>query len=37
MGGSNPRSYKHIKFGENLSICYQDIEWNRTSGVNQGP
>ena len=26
-----------IKFGENLSICTQDIEWKRNSGVSQGP
>ena len=27
----------YIKFGEILSICSQDIEWNRNFGVNQGP
>ena len=26
-----------IKFGEILSICSQDIEWRRNSGVNQNP
>ena len=27
----------HIKFGENLSICSQDIERKRNFGLNQGP
>ena len=27
----------YVKFGENLSICSQDIEWKHNSGVNQGP
>ena len=27
----------YIKFGEILSICSQDIERKRNSGVNQGP
>ena len=27
----------YIKFGENLSICSQDIELKRNFGVNQGP
>ena len=27
----------YIKFGENLSICSQDIEGKQNSGVNQGP
>ena len=27
----------YIKFGENLSICSQDIERKRNFGVNQGP
>ena len=27
----------YIKFGENLSICSQDIERKRNSGENQGP
>ena len=27
----------HIKFGEILSICSQDIERKRNFGVNQGP
>ena len=26
----------YIKFGEILSICSQDMEWKRNSGVNQG-
>ena len=26
-----------IKFGKNLSICSQDIEQKRNSGINQGP
>ena len=27
----------NTKFGQNLSICSQDIERNSKSGVNQGP
>ena len=27
----------YIKFGPNLSICYQDIERKQKIGVNQGP
>ena len=27
----------YIKFGQNLSICSQDIELKRDFGVNQGP
>ena len=27
----------YIKFGQNLSICSQDIERKQTFGVNQGP
>ena len=27
----------YIKFGEILSICSQDIERKRNSGINQGP
>ena len=27
----------YIKFGEILSICSQDFEWNENFGVNQGP
>ena len=27
----------YIKFGENLSICSQDIELKQNFGVNQGP
>ena len=27
----------HLKFGQNLSICSQDIEQKRNFGVNQGP
>ena len=27
----------YIKFGENMSICSQDIEWKRNFGVHQGP
>ena len=27
----------YIKFGENLSICPQDIEWKLNSGNNQRP
>ena len=27
----------YIEFGEILSICSQDIEWKKNSGVNQGP
>ena len=27
----------YIKFGEILSIYFQDIEWKRNSGINQGP
>ena len=27
----------YIKFGENLSICSQDIERKQNFGVNQGP
>ena len=27
----------YIKFGQNLSICSQDIERKRNFGVNQGP
>ena len=27
----------YAKFGKNLSICYQDIERNRSFGINQGP
>ena len=26
----------HLKFGEILSICSQDIEWKRYSDINQG-
>ena len=26
-----------IKFGENLSICSQDIEGKQNFGINQGP
>ena len=26
----------YIKFGENLSICSQDIGWKQNFGVNQG-
>ena len=26
----------YIKFGENMSICSQNIEWKRSFGVNQG-
>ena len=26
-----------IQYGENLSICSQDIEQERNSGVNNGP
>ena len=27
----------HLKFGEFMSICSQDIERKRNFGVNQGP
>ena len=27
----------HTKFGQILSICFQDIEQKRNSDVNQGP
>ena len=27
----------YIKFGENLSICSQDIERKQNFGINQGP
>ena len=27
----------HVKFGEIMSICSQDIERKRNFGVNQGP
>ena len=27
----------YINFGENLSICSQDIERKRNSSINQGP
>ena len=27
----------YIKFGQNLSICLQDIERKLNSGINQGP
>ena len=27
----------HIKFGEILSICSQDIERKQSFGINQGP
>ena len=27
----------HIKFGEFLSICSQDIEWKRNSDISEGP
>ena len=27
----------YIKFGENLSMCYQDIELKQNLGLNQGP
>ena len=27
----------YIKFGENMSICSQDIEQKQNFGVNQGP
>ena len=27
----------YIKFGQNMSICSQDIEWERNFGVNEGP
>ena len=27
----------YIKFGENPSICSQDIEWKQNAGVNTGP
>ena len=27
----------YIKFGQNLSICAQDIERKQNFGVNQGP
>ena len=27
----------HLKFGEIMSICSQDIERKRNFGVNQGP
>ena len=32
----NMNAYARIKFGEILSICSQDIEPKRNSGVNQG-
>ena len=27
----------YIKFGQNLSVCFQDIEQKRNFGINQGP
>ena len=27
----------YIKFGENISVSSQDIEWKQSFGVNQGP
>ena len=42
MTGNNPKldlvnDDVHTKFGRILSICSQDIERKRNSGVNQGP
>ena len=42
MTGNNPKLDLvnvdvHTKFGQILSICSQDIERKRNSGVNQGP
>ena len=42
MTGNNPKLDLvnvdvHTKFGQNLSICSQDIERKRNSDVNQGP
>ena len=41
MTPKNPKLYlvnmnAYITFGEILSICFQDIGWKRTFGVNQG-
>ena len=30
------KNLAYIKFGENLSICSQDIERKQNSGINQG-
>ena len=42
MTGNNPNLdlvdiNAHTKFGQIISICSQDIERERTLGVNQGP
>ena len=42
MTGNNPKlgfvnDDVHTKFGQILSICFQDIERKRNSDVNQGP
>ena len=41
MTGNNPNLElvninDYLKFGEILSICFQDIEWKRYSDINQG-
>ena len=42
MMGNNPKldlvdDNVHTKFGQNLSICSQDIEWKQNFDINQGP
>ena len=42
MTGNNPNLdlvdiNTHSKFGEILSICSKDIEWERKSDIYQGP
>ena len=42
MMGNNPKQDLvnvdvHTKFGQILSIRTQDIEWKRSSGINEGP